>query len=526
MSTDDTLLPPDAAMADSALRPVLRLILGDQLDPLHPWFAERRDDVVYVLMEVREETDYVRHHAQKVLAIFAAMRRMAQQLRAAGHRVRYVPIDAAYNRHSIAANLQALVQHLNAAAVEYQLPDEWRLDAALRRWAATAPLPVRVVDSAHFYLPRDGAARLLGPRRWVMETFYRAQRRRFGVLMSGNHPAGGRWNFDADNREPWRGEPPPPPDTRPRHDVRPIWAALQRAGVQTLGNPQADALPWPLDRAEALAQLEAFLAYALPHFGRFQDALAHGQTRLFHSLLSFALNVKLLRPHEVVARAEAAWHAGHAPLAAVEGFIRQILGWREYVRGVYWAHMPGYTAHNALGHQRPLPRWYWSGETHLACLRAAIGQTLDGAYAHHIQRLMVTGNFALLAGCDPAEVHRWYLGVYIDAFEWVEAPNTLGMSQWADGGLMATKPYASSAAYLQRMGDHCRHCRYDPKQRTGERACPFNALYWDFVARHRERWAAHPRMGMMVRQLDRMDADTQRALRAQAEQTLQWVDTL
>ncbi|MEW6693516.1 MAG: cryptochrome/photolyase family protein [Pseudomonadota bacterium] len=507
--------------------PLLRLILGDQLDPLHPWFGQARADVVYVLMEIRQETDYALHHAQKVLALFAAMRAFARQLKTAGHRVRYVAIDDPSNRQRLTANLDALIARYQATAVEYQAPDEWRLDTELRQWAAQAGVPVRMVDSAHFYGPRDAVARALaGHRQWVMEHFYRRQRRQHRVLMEGDQPAGGRWNFDADNRQPWRGNPPEPPDPRPCHDHRALWATIVAAGVRTVGDAQAGSCRWPIDRGEALAQLDAFVQHALPHFGRFQDALSSHHQRLFHSQLSLALNVKMLRPHEVVARAEAAWRSGQAPLAAVEGFIRQILGWREYVRGVYWAHMPGYTRSNALGHTRPLPAWYWSGETRMACLRAALRQTLDGAYAHHIQRLMVTGNFALLAGCDPAAVHHWYLGVYIDAFEWVEAPNTLGMSQWADGGLMATKPYVSSAAYLQRMGDHCQGCAYDPRQRTGARACPFNALYWDFLARHRQRLAANPRMALVVRQLERMPAADLQALRAQAQTWLERIDDL
>ncbi|TSE18375.1 (6-4) photolyase [Tepidimonas alkaliphilus] len=520
-----THLAAPTAGAASVTAPTLRLILGDQLDLDHPWLREPRADVLYVMMEVRSETDYARHHAQKVLAIFAAMRSFANALRRRGHRVRYIPLDHPHNRQDVVANLQALAQAHGAQAVEYQQPDEWRLDAALRRWAQQAPLPVRAVETRHFLLPRDGVTRRLGARRrWVMEHLYRALRREHGVLMNGEQPAGGRWNFDADNRQPWRGQPPEPPDPRPRHDVRALWAMVRQAGVATVGEPAAAALPWPLTRAEALAQLDAFVEQALPHFGPYQDALAEGRPRLFHSQLSFALNVKLLHPLEVICRAEDAWRAGCAPLASVEGFIRQILGWREYVRGIYWAHMPGYTERNALAHTRPLPRWYWDGDTDLACLRAAIGQTLRDAYAHHIQRLMVTGNFALIAGCDPAEVHRWYLGVYIDAFEWVEAPNTLGMSQWADGGLMATKPYAASAAYLQRMGDHCRGCRYDPRRRTGADACPFNALYWDFIARHEARFATHPRMAMMVRQWRKLPDDERRAVRQTAQAALQLLE--
>ena len=506
----------------------MRLVLGDQLNPLHSWLAELRADVVYVLMEVRSETDYVRHHAQKVLGIFAAMRHFAQELRAAGHRVRYVAIDDASNRQSLTANLDALIAHYQAAAVQYQAPDEWRLDQQLLDWAATCPVPVRMVDSEHFFTARDEAAQLFaGKKQWLMESFYRQQRRKHRVLMTAEgQPEGGQWNFDADNRKPWPGTPAAPVDARPCHDHRALWQTLEAAGVQTLGQPQADAFRWPLDRAEALQQLAHFIQNALPYFGDYQDALSQRSWHLFHSLLSFALNTKMLGPREVVQRAEAAWRSGQAPLHAVEGFIRQILGWREYVRGVYWAQMPGYTTANALGHSRPLPDWFWSGQTQMACMASAIGQSLEHAYAHHIQRLMVIGNFALLAGLDPAQVHRWYLGIYIDAFEWVEAPNTLGMSQWADGGRLATKPYVSSAAYLQRMGDHCKGCAYDPKVRTGERACPFNALYWDFFDRHRIHFAGNPRLGMVYHQLDRMQGPSLTTLKQQASETLHRLDRL
>ena len=284
-----------------------------------------------------------------------------------------------------------------------------------------------------------------------------------------------------------------------------------------MGDAQAGHVRWPLNRAEALACLEHFVQRALPHFGDYEDAMSSRAERLFHSLLSFALNVKMLRPLEVVQRAEAAYRQGDAPLAAVEGFVRQIVGWREYVRGVYWAHMPGYVQGNALKHHHPLPRWFWTGDTRMRCLQHAIGQSLRTAHAHHIQRLMVIGNFALLAGLDPQELHRWYLGIYIDAFEWVEAPNTLGMSQWADGGLLATKPYVSSAAYLHRMSDYCQGCAYDHRQRTGEQACPFNALYWDFFARQEPALGANHRLGPVYQQLRRMPREQLQALRARAQ---------
>ena len=508
--------------------PTLRLILGDQLDPQHDWYREPRSDVVYLLLEMRQETDYVVHHAQKVIAIFAAMRDFARQLKAAGHRVRHVAIDDASNRQGLTANLDALVAHYRASAFEWQQPDEWRLDAQLTEWAARQSIPCRAVDSDHFYTARGEAAEIFaGRKQWLLEHFYRTLRRRHGVLLDAvGNPEGGQWNFDADNRKPWPGNPPEPADRRPRHDHSALWRQIEAAGVVTMGEPEEAEFRWPLNRAEALDQLDDFIEHALPHFGDYQDALSSKGWRLFHSLLSFALNVKMLRPQEVVQRAEQAWREGRAPLASVEGFIRQILGWREYVRGVYWALIPGYTEVNALGHDRPLPRWFWSGDTGMACLSAAIGQSLQQAYAHHIQRLMVIGNFALLAGLHPAEVHQWYLGVYIDAFEWVEAHNTLGMSQFADGAGITTKPYVSSAAYLDRMGDHCRHCPYDKRQRLGERACPFNALYWDFMDRHAEKLRPLPRLAPVYRQLEQMPTEDLAALRAQAQRHLERLDQL
>lgn len=506
----------------------LRLVLGDQLNPGHSWFQQVDAQVVYVLMEVRQETDYVLHHAQKILAIFAAMRDFARQLRAAGHRVRYVALESASNRQSIPGNLQALARHYGARSVQWQQPDEWRLDAQLQAWAATQPLAWDMVDSEHFLTARGELAALMqGRRQWLMEHFYRHMRRRHRLLLDADgQPEGGRWNFDHDNRKPWPGTPPQPPDWRPTHDHSGLWAMLQRCGVDSLGQPQAAALRWPLNRAEALACLEAFIAQALPHFGDYEDAMASQAPRLFHSLLSFALNVKMLQPLEVIRRAEAAWRGGLAPLAAVEGFVRQILGWREYVRGIYWSCMPGYENRNALGHTLPLPRWFWTGDTGMRCLQLSIRQSLQTAHAHHIQRLMVIGNFALLAGLDPVALHRWYLGIYIDAFEWVELPNTLGMSQSADGGLIATKPYVSGAAYLQRMTDYCRGCAYDPRQRTGPRACPFNALYWDFFDRHSTALRDNHRLTLVYRQWQKMPPQQQEALRGQARQLRGRLDAL
>jgi deoxyribodipyrimidine photolyase-related protein len=506
----------------------LRLILGDQLDPQHAWYADISPEVVYVMMELRQEADYVLHHAQKLLAFLAAMRDFAQQLRTAGHRVIYLAIDDTDNVGSLTANLDALVARLDVAAFACQQADEWRLDRQLADWATRQHFPCRVVDSGHFLTARDEVGRhFAGRRQWRMENFYRHMRTHHHVLLEPDGtPCGGRWNHDHDNREVWAGSPAEPRDARPRHDHGALWQTIRAAGITAFGDPSAGDFRWPRNRTEALACLDAFVADALPHFGRFQDAMHTDARRLFHSLLSFALNTKMLHPREVIDRAEAAWRSGAVPIAAAEGFIRQILGWREYVRGVYWARMPDYAESNVFNHTRPLPQWFWTGEVGMRCLRETIGDSLRHAYAHHIQRLMITGNFALLAGIDPAAVHRWYLGIYIDAIEWVELPNTLGMSQYADGGLLASKPYVSGAAYIDRMSNYCRGCAYDRKLRTGPRACPFNALYWDFLDRNRAQLERNPRLSLPYRQLARMDAPARTAIAQRADELRAQLETL
>jgi deoxyribodipyrimidine photolyase-related protein len=356
---------------------------------------------------------------------------------------------------------------------------------------------------------------------------------------------GDQWNFDAENRKAWPGLPVAPADIRVQsrrtYDHSALWATVVKAGVKSFGEPNAAQFGWPLNRAEALVQLDTFIEQVLPNFGDFEDAMSSKSWRLFHSLLSFSMNVKMLNPREVLAKAEAAGRSGAAPLAAVEGFIRQILGWREFVRGFYWAKMgesagvnpeASYADNNYFDHQLPLPQWFWTGDTKMRCMAAAVGQSLEQAYAHHIQRLMVIGNFALLAGLNPKELHHWYLGVYIDAFEWVELPNTVGMSQFADGGLLATKPYVSSAAYIDRMSDYCKGCSYDKKLRVDtptKKACPFNALYWDFHLKHADKLAANPRIGMVYQQLKKMKLGEEgkiEALQVQAASLRERLDQL
>jgi deoxyribodipyrimidine photolyase-related protein len=496
----------------------LRVVLGDQcsrtlsaladLDPGH--------DVV-LMAEVMGECTYVRHHRQKIALVLAAMRHFARALTARGVRVDYVALDDPDNTGTLRGEVVRAVRRHGAARIVATEPGEWRVHADMLHWGEAAGVPVEIRDDDRFICPRADFARWAQGRRVLrMEHFYRMLRRRTGLLMEGDEPVGGRWNFDAENRRrlPDDLHPPPPHRVEPDAITRAVLDLVARRFPDHWGG--LDAFAWPVTVRDAEAALDRFLAERLPQFGDYQDAMAEGEASLFHALLSTSLNLGLLLPLEVCRRAEAEWRAGRAPLNAVEGFIRQILGWREYVRGLYWLEMPDYARLNALGADRALPSFYWSADSGMRCLDAVVAQTRELAYAHHIQRLMVTGNFALLAGLDPREVNDWYLSVYADAFEWVELPNTHGMALYADGGIMASKPYAASGRYIDRMSDHCRHCRYDVRESVGERACPFNALYWDFLARHRARLGANPRMVQMYRTLDRMDSAKVAALRRQA----------
>lgn len=488
----------------------LVIVLGDQLDLDAAAFDgfDAAHDAVW-MAEVAEESTHVWSSKPRTALFLAAMRHFAIALREAGRPLHYTTLDAPGNAGSLAAQLQADLARLRPARLVVTAPGDWRVLQALKAVAEANALPLDVREDRHFYgTVREFAAHARGRRTLRMETFYREQRRRHRVLMDGEAPVGGQWNFDADNREAFGPEGPgavPPPTRVPPDAVTREVLALVEA--RFAGHPgRLDDFAWPVTRAQALQALERFVCERLPLFGRYQDAMWPGDPWLYHAHLSAALNLKLLNPREVVDAAVAAYEAGHAPLPAVEGFVRQILGWREYVRGIYWTRMPGYLAGNALDAQQPLPAWFWTGATDLACLRDALQQTLTHGYANHIQRLMVIGAYALLLGVQPAQVHAWYLAVYVDAVEWVELPNTLGMSQYADGGLMGSKPYVATGRYIERMGPHCRGCRYDPGQRHGERACPYTTLYWDFLQRHEPLLASHPRMALQVKNLARLDA--------------------
>jgi deoxyribodipyrimidine photolyase-related protein len=445
------------------------------------------------------------------------MRHFARALAARGVRVDYVRLDDADNSGTLRGELMRAVARHRPTRIVATEPGEWRVHEDMRGWGEAAGVPVEIRDDTRFICSiAEFAAWAEGRKALRMEFFYREMRRRTGLLMDGDAPAGGQWNLDAENRKrlPDDVHPPAPLRIAPDAITREVIDLVAARFPDHWGGLESFA--WPVTAKDAEAALDRFIAERLPRFGDYQDAMAEGESTLFHSLLSTSLNLGLLLPLDACRRAEAAWRKGQAPLNAVEGFIRQILGWREYVRGLYWLKMPEYARMNALGADRSLPTFYWTADSGMACIDAVVRQTRNLAYAHHIQRLMVTGNFALLAGIDPAEVNDWYLCVYADAFEWVELPNTHGMAIHADGGIMASKPYAASGRYIDRMSDHCRHCRYDVREAVGERACPFNALYWDFLARHRARFASNPRMAQMYRTMDRMDDAKVAAMRCQA----------
>ena len=499
----------------------LVVVLGDQLDLDASAFDgfDPANDVVW-MAEVEEESTRAWSSKQRIALFLAAMRHFAQALQAAGRPLHYRRLDDPGNRGSLAAELQATLAQFAPRRVVMTAPGDWGVWQSLKTVVEDAGLTLEIREDRHFFTTvREFAAHAEGRKSLRLEYFYRAARARHGVLMRDGQPVGGQWNFDADNREAFGPEGPgavPPRATfEPDALTREVIALVESRFAQHPG--ALSSFAWPLTRAQALHALHRFIEQRLPLFGRYEDALWPGEPWLYHSQLSAALNLKLLTAREVVAAAEAAYRAGQVPLQSAEGFIRQILGWREYVRGVYWTRMPDYAERNALGATRDLPAWYWTGDTDMACLRDAITQTLAHGYAHHIQRLMVTGLFALLLGVEPRQVHAWYLSVYVDAVEWVELPNTLGMSQYADGGLMASKPYVATGRYIQRMGGPCAGCRYDPALRTGERACPYTTLYWDFLMRHEKQLGGNARMALQVKNVARLSETGRAAVARRAD---------
>lgn len=501
----------------------LRFILGDQLtrnvsalqnlDPQH--------DVV-LMAEVQEEATYVRHHKQKVVFILSAMRHFAEELRHEGIRVDYVHLDDTENSGSFDGEIRRAVQRHDATRVVMTEPGEWRVEAMMRSWRDTLDVPVEILDDDRFLCSRAEFAQWAKDRKALrMEFFYRVMRRRTGWLMDGKDPVGGRWNYDAENRKSLPKDVVIPNRLRfaPDDVTRQVMDLVAQRFPDHFGD--LEPFGWAVTRADALDALGHFVHDALPRFGHYQDAMSREEDFLFHGLLSPYLNAGLLTAEEVCRAVLDVYDAGNTPLQATEGFVRQILGWREYVRGIYWLKMPQYEAGNFLEAHRPLPDFYWSGDTKLQCLRSTVEATRRNAYAHHIQRLMITGNFALLAGIEPAEVEAWYLMVYADAFDWVELPNTHGMTLFADGGVLGSKPYAASGAYIHRMSDYCDGCAYSPKVKLGPKACPFNYLYWNFLIRNRERLENNPRMAMPYRTLNRMDDERKEQIVRESEAFLE-----
>ncbi|WP_305984927.1 cryptochrome/photolyase family protein [Roseibium sp. MMSF_3544] len=505
----------------------LVLILGDQLTPSLSSLrrADWQEDVV-LMVEVREETKYVPHHKKKIAFLLSAMRHFASELQAAGWTVDYVRLDDAGNTGSFQGELARAVQRHAPKRILVTEPGEWRVLDDMQSWQNGFAVPVEILEDTRFICSTAGFRSWAAGRRQLrMEYFYREMRLKTGLLMDGEKPIGGKWNFDADNRKPAKNDLFMPEPSRFKPD--PITQeVLQLVGDRFADHPgQLEPFWFAVTSAQAEDAFDGFLTNALADFGTYQDAMLQGQKFLFHAVTSAYLNAGLLDPMVLCRKVEVAFLDGKVPLNAAEGFIRQILGWREYVRGLYWFKMPDYAASNALGADRTLPDFYWTGQTHMNCMAEAIGETLDEAYAHHIQRLMVTGNFALLAGIDPHEVHEWYLAVYADAYEWVEMPNTIGMSQFADGGLLASKPYVSSGNYINKMSDYCGHCQYDVRQKAGPGACPFNALYWNFLDRNERVLKGNPRLNQIYATWSRMDEDKRQSLLESAASFLERLDS-
>ena len=500
----------------------LRLILGDQLTPDISSLrdADKSNDII-LLCEVFDEAVYVKHHQKKIAFLFSAMRHFAAKLSESGWHVDYVRLDQKGNSHSFSGEVARAVARHEPQGLIVTCPSEWRVLEEMRNWETTLPCAVELRDDDRFYCTLDEFASWAEGRKQLrMEYFYRELRRKTGILMSENEPIGGQWNYDAENRgrAPDDLEVPKHTSFAPDDITNEVLHLVENWFGAHFGTLRP--FEFAVTHEQAAYVLDRFIAERLPLFGIYQDAMVEGEAFMFHAHIGLYLNCGLLSPQQAIIAAENAYHAGAAPLNATEGFIRQILGWREFVRGLYWLKMPDYADQNALEAHRPLPAFFWTADTKMNCLKQCVSETRDHAYAHHIQRLMVLGNFALLAGLSPKDVNEWFMIVYADAYEWVELPNVSGMALYADGGVLASKPYASGGAYIERMSNYCRSCHYNVKQKTGEQACPFNYLYWDFLIRHQDRLSSNARMGMMYRTLSKMTDEKRATILADSQRFL------
>lgn len=498
----------------------LVIILGDQLDRQSLVFDDFDPEQDSIWMcEASGEATHVWSSKPRITIFLAAMRHYRDELRMRGFTVFY--------RELVKNSAPSLEVALSEDLAKYQprkviavKPGEWRLAQSLPKVCGDAGVQWVERPDQHFYCDEDDFVDWSkGRKEYRLEFFYRWLRKRENVLMEGDQPVGGKWNFDHDNRGSFDKRGPgllPRPIAFARNKItQTVIDLVEKTFASHPG--KLEQFDWPLTPEQAKDALDDFIQHRLPLFGQYQDAMWMEEPYLYHSRISAALNLKLLSPKEVVKAALSAYENKQAPLAAVEGFVRQIIGWREFVRGMYWLRMPEFLVDNALDAQAALPDFYWTGNTDMACLKQAIGQTLEFGYAHHIHRLMVTGLFAQLLGINPKAVHEWYLAVYVDAVEWVELPNVLGMSQYADNGKMTSKPYVASGAYIKRMSNYCDDCRFKPEKSIGEDACPFTTLYWDFLMRYEDKFARHPRTALQWKNLARIDQPTRQKISEQAD---------
>ena len=508
----------------------LRIILGDQLNENHSWFDKVNSNHCYLIMETLSETNYVRHQRIKIISFFQAMRIFADRLRQKGHHVHYIKLDDNNNQQELAANILMVADSCQVQTISYQYPDEYRLDKVFEN-LNKSKYQIQGFDSEHFMTKREDLGLFFkGKKTFLMENFYRDIRKKYALLMEedGVTPLGGIWNYDKENRKKLPKQIDFPALCHFPRQVDHIDQMLIKMNVSTIGPPHILEINLPLTREEGLKLLDHFLENRLPYFGTYEDAMTDKNELIFHSNLSFAMNIKLIHPLEIVNRAIDFYqrHSDKITMSQIEGFVRQIIGWREFMRGIYWAKMPEFKTLNYFDHQSKLPKWIWSGNTKMKCLSHSINQSLNSGYAHHIQRLMVIGNFMLLFGGNPDEIDAWYLGVYNDAIEWVQLTNTRGMSQFADGGMVGSKPYVSSANYIHKMSDYCSNCTYQYKEKLGDKACPFNSLYWDFYERNRSQLKRNPRIGMMYRILDKMGSQEKEAILEKAHWVKENVEDL
>ena len=504
----------------------LRVILNDHLsaDISSLKNCDKEQDVV-LMCEVKEEMTYVKHHKKKIVLLLSAMRHFREELEAKGYKVVYIKLDDKENTGSFRGEVQRFLKGNKINRVVVAQPGEYRLLKDIQTWSDAFDIPVDITPDDRFLCDIEEFSKWAESRKSLrMEYFYRHMRQKHGILMDGDNPVGGKWNYDTDNRKsPHENMKIPKPYTAQCDDItHDVMACVKNNFSDHFGD--LEPFHFAVTRKQALAVLNHFIEHSLDNFGDYQDAMIEGEPWVYHSHISFYLNCGLLKPLECIRKAEKAYFDGDVPLNAAEGFIRQIMGWREYIRGVYWLKMPQYANENFFNATRDLPDFYWSADTKMNCLKQCVTETKKHAYAHHIQRLMVLGNFALLAGIAPSQVNEWFLIVYADAYEWVELPNVSGMILFADGGYLGSKPYAAGGSYIHKMSNYCKNCSYNVRQKNGEGACPFNYLYWDFLARNRSKLESNHRIGMMYKTYDRMGSDKQKAITNDARKFLDSID--